>query len=401
MKRIHLIIALLFACIILNAQNRFISIKGTHTNAVTKTLDEAIKTAQNGDTIYLPGGIFSIRDTVNKSVHLVGTGYNDRIPRTLYTTSLVGNLILGKKAKGTVVEGIKISEDGVLNIFADEVILKRCLIQKRLNFISSKKSQIINCIAGTVIGSDLQIYNSLMNQCEANGSVIENSIITVFINANNTDVFNTVFRNSYNSHIDLIKSYAYSDYKKEELRKTFKTAKSNYYYDLNNNYRLQEDIALRFPNLGIYKGRYSWTDGGHPTNLYIEKNNSSLDISKQLFRIRVKLKRETDKHTESKYRLEYWFDDNFAQRRTIVTRQILFENNKGETELTDGDDIAIPNSAKTISYQFQDSNNVWSAVITSPLSVSTKHIDGNKVRYWSDEDFSRRKTIILREITEF
>ena len=51
-------------------------------------LDSAIVNTQNGDTLYLPSGIFKLNQTIDKTLHIIGNGYHPDIstaPGLTYT----------------------------------------------------------------------------------------------------------------------------------------------------------------------------------------------------------------------------------------------------------------------------------------------------------------------------
>ncbi len=298
MKKLFLTVLALATLTIANAQIRLIAIKGTTTDAVAKTLDEAIEIAKAGDVIYLPGGVFTIKDTIRKPVHIIGTGYNNNIPRELPFTEIIGNIYIGKNAIGTIIEGLNIPSGGNFHIMADETILRRLKIHKEVRFKENKNCQIINCITHNIWGIKISIYNSLLgSEFHAYNSEVINCIVKQFYYSHNNIVKNTIY--AYISYSTATCSNSYRNEaiysgNKTDLKKIFKAEVNNNFFDLNNNYQVRDSIENIYPNIGIYHGSYPWKDGGQPITPHIEENNSYLDVQEQKFKLRVKVKAQTN-----------------------------------------------------------------------------------------------------------
>lgn len=298
MKRIILTIAMAAVMIAMHAQVRLIAVKGSTTNTVVKTLDKAIEVAKSGDVIYLPGGAFTVSDTINKPVHIIGTGYNGEIPRATLTTNIMGNLYIGSAAQGMIIEGVNIGSRGTFTIKADETILRRCKIHKYVNFNNCRDGQIINCITASVDGKYIHVYNSLIKYFHADNSELSNSIVYRFSSAETCIAQNVIYgSSSSSSSVDFMHSiHNYSAIygnNSAELAKLFKNKPTNDFFNLKNNYQLTDSIANAHPQLGIYKGVYPWKDGGQPISPHIEENNSYLDVQNQQFKLRVKVKAQS------------------------------------------------------------------------------------------------------------
>lgn len=302
MKKFTLTLLVLGTVLALQAQVRLIAVKGKTTNTVVKTINEAIKTAKTGDVIYLPGGGFNLTDTINKKVHIIGTGYNSEIPRATLTSTILGNIIITKEAKGTIIEGVMINSKGSFKISASETTLRRCKIHRRIDFEETQNCQIINCITTHIAGNYLHIYNSLLHgYFYADNSEIHNCIVKYFYGAMNCIAENTIYgyfsSSYYYSTIDFThclhnESAIYRN-NSGELKKIFKNTVSNDFFYVKNDYHLLDSLATVHPQLGIYKGQYPWKDGGQPITPHIEENNSYLDVQNQKFKLRVKVKAQS------------------------------------------------------------------------------------------------------------
>lgn len=102
------------------------------TTTVHQTLKEAIEHASNGSVIYLPGGGFSIGDSVKitKRVTIVGIGHKVNGDNVDRSTLINGNLWFNHGSSGSALMGVyltgdaNIGEDGVVN----NVSIKLCNI---------------------------------------------------------------------------------------------------------------------------------------------------------------------------------------------------------------------------------------------------------------------------------
>jgi hypothetical protein len=59
-------------------------------DTIATTFDQAYTIAQNGDAIYLPGGIFKLSSIFNKRLFVYGTGYNPDSSTAMLTTKIQG-----------------------------------------------------------------------------------------------------------------------------------------------------------------------------------------------------------------------------------------------------------------------------------------------------------------------
>lgn len=87
-----------------NSQN-LIAVQNGGTPAFYTTLDLAITNAQNGDTIYIPGGGHTVSQAIDKELHLVGTGCNADSTNAVGIT-ITNGIILKSGADGGSMEGI-------------------------------------------------------------------------------------------------------------------------------------------------------------------------------------------------------------------------------------------------------------------------------------------------------
>jgi len=130
MKKLFL--TFLFAIVAtLTAMAQQISVVST-TGATTlyRTLPEAIKGADPGSVIYLPGGGFSIADSVKitKKLTIIGIGHYVKSGNVDGVTTISGNLFFNAGSSGSAVMGcyitgeIVIGEGGIVN----DLLIKYC-----------------------------------------------------------------------------------------------------------------------------------------------------------------------------------------------------------------------------------------------------------------------------------
>jgi len=104
MKNILLFTLLLSSGIVL-AQKTFIRQNGTST-AYT-SISDVFSAAQDNDTIYLPGGVFSISNlTISKKLSIFGVGHHPDSTQATYATTLSGSIIVLNTASYGTIEGV-------------------------------------------------------------------------------------------------------------------------------------------------------------------------------------------------------------------------------------------------------------------------------------------------------
>ena len=215
MKRNILIAVAFMATMTMAAQN----IAVVNSNNETKTyltLDTAIKGAENGSIIYLPGGGWVINDTtvINKRLTIMGVSHRGDTDNTDGATIIGGNLNFVKGSSGSAVMGCYISgnvnvgtsDDGVNNILikycnlnsiqvknslSNDMIVNQCYVRDlshfgntNVTFKNNISSGIMEINGGTIINNVL--YNGRANEYHYYCLTANNSIISynVFIGYN-------------------------------------------------------------------------------------------------------------------------------------------------------------------------------------------------------------------------
>ena len=114
MKRTILLPLLLFALHSF-AQRTFVRQNGTP--SVYYQIDSVFLTAQNGDTIYLPGGAFQIGTLyIDKKLVIIGAGHYPDSTLATYATTLNGYITLKNGASLGSISGIYLTVDIVFGI---------------------------------------------------------------------------------------------------------------------------------------------------------------------------------------------------------------------------------------------------------------------------------------------
>ncbi len=276
----------------------------------TNPLTDAYNTATNGDTIYIPGGLFNI-PTIQKKICLIGTGYfTDSLTAT--GRSEINGITIGSGATGTVITGLYIN--GNLYVDANNVIdslfILRNLItgdfgypggnmnkpdslkskdvivaENRVNNIGGENVnniKVFNNIAVGVIGvkngwirNNVLIgtwYGSLYQTFE---SLIENNYLRSgwnFAIPNNTFMNNVM---NFDPTSDLTNTYL-NNYYNQSPTSVFINYQNNNPANFQNDLHLQNPSAYPANNtneIGIYGGYYPFKENGLPLNPHISSKN--------------------------------------------------------------------------------------------------------------------------------
>ena len=185
-----------------------------------RTLREAIKEASPGSVIYLPGGGFTIADSVKitKKLTIIGIGHKANNDNADGVTTISGNLYFNQGSSGSAVMGCYIT--GNINIGNDNTSVNDILI--RYCNVSSVYVKSSLCL-GTVVNQNyirslvysesnsaaVEITNNVINRISyINGGEISNNVITCQRGSSssnyplhyikNSIVNNNIFLNNYN-----------------------------------------------------------------------------------------------------------------------------------------------------------------------------------------------------------
>lgn len=173
MKKI-LILPLLFLGLISWSQSQFVVQNGTKTE-VYNNINTAITNAVAGDTLYIPGGGFTITNsTINKTLHWVGHGHYPDSTLATMQTRITTALTFTGNCDNSSFEGIFFTSNLDFGSSSDEAVnikMSRCRILGTLNMraISTGNPDLNFHISECVTG---HLYASYGSNC-----LIENSQI--------------------------------------------------------------------------------------------------------------------------------------------------------------------------------------------------------------------------------
>jgi len=326
MKKIFFFILLLITSgNVIKAQNLIAVQHGSNTLFYTN-LDSAIFNAQNGDTIYIPGGYWSINNSINKEIHILGVGHNPDSTQATSFTNITGSIHLINGSSNSSIEGLhwSIYGDGITfgngspqnisgvtirrcyltgigfstdnsqihyqNIFIKENVLfgwsgyinggygidvQNCIVSN--NIISSNGGDNIIGINNSIIANNYIYGGTNFALANLHGCNISNNI---FVNTSSTYIDNCVFMNNLcigtafsisgnNNFINNIESQAFNT--------TFVNVPIgpfSYTY----NYHIQttspgHNGGKDGTDIGIYGGLYPWKEGSVPINPHIINSN--------------------------------------------------------------------------------------------------------------------------------
>lgn len=147
---LSLVLAIVATVAVQAQQIAVVSAGGTTT--IYKTLPEAVAGASAGSTVYLPGGGFTLTDTlrITKKLTLVGVGYNITGGNADGVTTISGNIAFNKGSSGSAIMGVYMpgaSGKGYIYIGKDgsaveDIVVKYCWVYR----IEINNSQCIDAV---------------------------------------------------------------------------------------------------------------------------------------------------------------------------------------------------------------------------------------------------------------
>lgn len=320
MKAIFFSLGLLFLYYYsVKAQNLITVQNGGEPTFYTK-LDSAVIHAQNGDTLYLSGGPFSVNGgtlTINKELHIVGAGHNPIESEATYKTEIFSDIVLDIGSNYSTFQGFILS--GYIHTGTasgeniDDILISRC----RLNAIYlsglSNNWSILENVISSVIGHNVSNDNP-----RAEGNYFSNNIITVSIyrfgynNVFSNNIFlstnaslefidgcliqNNVFLNSFTYDFDnltdcILNNNLFTGYFSpygnlgnnnilNQPQESIFINQTGHVFDYAHDYHLQtsspgKNAGTDGTDIGIYGGAFPWKEGSIPFNPHFQ----TFDIS--------------------------------------------------------------------------------------------------------------------------
>ena len=191
MKRVLSIIAVTLITFTTATAQRISVVTEDGATSVFRTLQQAIEGADPGSTIYLPGGGFSIADSVKitKRLTIIGIGHKPNNENADGSTIISGNLFFNEGSSGSAIMACKIT--GNVNIGedgkeVDDVLVKNC----NLNSVQVKNSTCQETVISQNYilspsnfgGSNGQVTNNVLHSIQniVNGFVSYNIILGAY-----------------------------------------------------------------------------------------------------------------------------------------------------------------------------------------------------------------------------
>lgn len=292
-----------------NAQN-LIAVQNAGTPSFFLKITEAIESAQNGDTIYIPGGSFG-DCTINKRLHLVGVGHDpDSTKATLVT--FIPYVLFDTGSSGSTLTGIRIG-DLIIGNGSDEIknlIISRCYIVDCSFNIKCSNITFIQNIILNVWGSnnrDISFSNNKIGSlrdfeyCSFRNNIILSIpsgggvSLSVFENnyfGSSGIVYNSILNNniSYSGFNITTQNVGANNLFYQDAGSIFVKEDSDFEYG--NDYNLQSDCEGKNAgkdgtDIGIYGGAFPWKEGSLPFNPHYQKiqispttdNNGNLNVN--------------------------------------------------------------------------------------------------------------------------
>jgi len=173
-----------------NAQN-LISVQNGNKTSFYQQVDSAIIHSQNGDTIYIPGGSWTITSPISKCLHLIGVGHQPDSTIVTFPTIITNRLTLASGASNGSLSGIYLK--GEIHGGTDAInsyTVARCRISGGLMLNSGNNNFMFteNVIEGNINGS----YGSATN-CSFFNNVISAGFSTT---SGGIPFINCLFKNN-------------------------------------------------------------------------------------------------------------------------------------------------------------------------------------------------------------
>lgn len=288
-----------------SAQN-LIAVQNGGTPSFYQQVDDAITNAQNGDTIFIPGGTWNVSRQIDKELHFIGVGHHPDSTRATFATTLIGKLLLKTAASHGSITGVYLND--YISTDSEDVdyySISRCHIKNGFYFNSTTSNfTILECVLEgifTAYNTSFSAINfSFFNNIIGAGSgyiVFDNSIYrnniflqnpysryslfenNVFVLSNgmwaceNSTAKNNLFNNSFIHESGT--NVGYNNFQFYDLSTIFIDA-NVYPFNYPNEYRLQPsspglNVGTDGTDIGIYGGIFPWKEGSVPFNPHFKR----------------------------------------------------------------------------------------------------------------------------------
>ncbi len=322
MKKIGFILLLFFFSVWVSKAQNLIAVENNSTPSFFTSLDSAIVHAQNGDTVYIPGGAFAVNNntiTIDKELHLIGVGHNpDSTIATGMTKINAGAIYLVSGANSSSFEGFKLNGDlisgvNTSNEDVDNISITRCHFMGNIDLsrFSTNWSVTESIIDGSIEGSSQSgiqplaqlnyfsnniigggyIFFGPNNQFKNNiflyqgynimnvvGCIFENNIfIGGLSNISSCTFNNNLYTGNFVIPSDCILS---NNILVLSITAIFFNFSANTNFSYTENFHLLstcpgKNAGRDGTDIGIYGGAFPWKEGSVPFNPHIQYQNIS------------------------------------------------------------------------------------------------------------------------------
>lgn len=187
MKKSVILLFAIFSAVVTISAQQIAVVNGSGKTSVFEDLNLAITSAEDGSTIYLPGGGFQVKDEtkITKRVTIMGIGHKADGDNADGNSIISGNLNFASGSDGSAVMGVFLSGD--VNIGTDDdvknILIRYCNV-KNIEVKNDSCSGVVvnqnyireNCHMG---GTNAFVSNNVMNGIDhVNGGQIINNIFS-------------------------------------------------------------------------------------------------------------------------------------------------------------------------------------------------------------------------------
>lgn len=190
MKKSVILLFAIFSAVVTISAQQIAVVNGSGKTTVFDDLNLAITSAEDGCTIYLPGGGFQVKDETNisKRVTIMGIGHKADGDNADGNSIVSGNLNFASGSDGSAVMGVFLSGD--VNIGTDDdvknILVRYCNVNSIVVKNDSCSGVVINqnyirgnCYMG---GTNAFVSNNILNGIEnVNGGQINNNIFGGYV----------------------------------------------------------------------------------------------------------------------------------------------------------------------------------------------------------------------------
>lgn len=307
MKKL-IFIALVTVCSnAMKAQN-LIAVQNGGTPAFYTQVTAAFSAADDGDTIYIPGGTWSIGNLyINKSIHAIGVGNNPDSAQACGYTFLSGTIYLQQGCSHGSLWGLYISGSLRNNSSTDTIVdysIRRCRITNTFfmyNYTGGLISE--NVFEGQIFDNQLAVNNSFNNNIFisnvgyfGSGNNFKNNLFlssgytawtfayclfenNIIFTSNFVDpMTNCIFNNNLflNNIVFPIGTNLGSNNIVNQTQSSIFVNQSGTTFSYSQNYHLQEtcpgkNAGTDGTDIGIYGGMFPWKEGALPFNPHVRQ----------------------------------------------------------------------------------------------------------------------------------